>query len=157
MVGARACRLARAAPRPPARWCAHQGSKAQGCRGRERVGTSSWLSVWSGGVASGVRSIRGTWHQNRCLTPKRIWSQALSMSNRRHRAWEGSDHTPLEWLKTKINESVVKTPGLSSPCTMQCCQGVLPAFGVGFTPHVQRQARPDLRLRAYPVDLLLHL
>jgi hypothetical protein len=54
-------------------------------------------------------------------------------------------------------ESVVKTPGLSSPCTMQCCQGLLTAFGVGFTPHVQRQARTDLRLRAYPVDLLLHL
>src|SRR5262249_61547521 len=35
--------------------------------------------------------------------------------------------------------------------------GLLTAFGVGFTPHVQRQARTDLRLRAYPVDLLLHL
>src|SRR5262249_28207058 len=33
------------------------------------------------------------WHQNQCLTPKRIWSQALSLSNRRHRAWEWSDHT----------------------------------------------------------------
>src|SRR5215510_12803876 len=41
-----------------------------------------------------MRSIRGTWHQNQCLTPKRIWSQALSLSNRRHRAWEWSDHTP---------------------------------------------------------------
>ena len=40
---------------------------------------------------------------------------------------------------------------------MQCCQGVLTAFGVGFTPHVQSQARTDLRLRAYPVDLLLPL
>src|SRR5262249_5368996 len=41
-----------------------------------------------------MRSIRGTWHHNQCLTPKRIWSQALSRSNRRHRAWEWSDHTP---------------------------------------------------------------
>src|SRR5215510_15486211 len=59
--------------------------------------------------------------------------------------------------KHRKRESVVKTPGLSSPCTMQCCQGLLTAFGVGFTPHVQRQARTDLRLRAYPVDVLLHL
>ena len=40
---------------------------------------------------------------------------------------------------------------------MQCCQGLLTAFGVGFTPHVQRQTRTDLRLRAYPVDVLLPL
>ena len=40
---------------------------------------------------------------------------------------------------------------------MQCGEGLLTACGVGFTPHVQRQARTDLRLRAYPVDLLLHL
>ena len=93
MAKARAFQSALAAPRPPARWCSHKGSNARGCRGRERVGQSSWTSVWSGCVASGVRSIRGTWHQNRCLTPKRIWSQALRMSNRRHRAWEWSDHT----------------------------------------------------------------
>jgi hypothetical protein len=22
---------------------------------------------------------------------------------------------------------------------MECCKGLLPAFGVGFTPHIQRQ------------------
>ena len=31
------------------------------------------------------------------------------------------------------------------------------AFGLGFTPHIQRQACTDLRLRAHPVDLFLHL
>ena len=31
------------------------------------------------------------------------------------------------------------------------------AFGVGFTPHVQRQACADLCLRPHPVDTLLHL
>src|SRR5215467_7614418 len=30
------------------------------------------------------------------------------------------------------DETVVKTPGLSSPCTMECSEGVLPACGVGF-------------------------
>ena len=54
-------------------------------------------------------------------------------------------------------ETVVKPPGLSSPCTMQCGEGLLTAFGVGFTPHVQRQARTDLLVRPHPVDLLLHL
>jgi hypothetical protein len=54
-------------------------------------------------------------------------------------------------------ETVVKTPGLSSPCPMEGGEGLLPAFGLGFTPHIQRQACTDLRLRAYPVDLFLHL
>ena len=31
------------------------------------------------------------------------------------------------------------------------------AFGLGFTPHIQGQARTDLRLRPHPVDTLLHL
>src|SRR5678810_821919 len=47
-------------------------------------------------------SIRGTWHPNRCLTPKRTWSQALNMSNWRHRAWEWSDHTHL--LEIRLHE-----------------------------------------------------
>src|SRR4029453_3036433 len=54
-------------------------------------------------------------------------------------------------------ETVVKPPGLSSPCTMKGGEGLLTAFGVGLTPHIQRQARTDLPLRAYPVDLFLHL
>src|SRR5437870_6471317 len=61
----------------------------------------------------------------------------------------------LELLK--LTETVVKTPGLSSPCTMECCKGLLTAFGLGFTPHIQRKARTDLRLRPHPVDTLLHL
>jgi hypothetical protein len=40
---------------------------------------------------------------------------------------------------------------------MQCGEGLLTAFGVGFTPHIQRQACTDLPLRPYPVDLFLHL
>src|SRR5207247_11107437 len=54
-------------------------------------------------------------------------------------------------------ETVVKTPGLSSPCTMECGEGLLTAFGVGFTPHIQGQAGTDLRLRPHPVDTLLPL
>jgi len=34
---------------------------------------------------------------------------------------------------------------------------LLPAFGLGFTPHIQRKTRTDLRLRPYLVDTLLHL
>jgi hypothetical protein len=40
---------------------------------------------------------------------------------------------------------------------MQGGQGVLPAFGVGFTPHIQRQARTDLRVGPHAVDALVHL
>src|ERR671930_1557519 len=54
-------------------------------------------------------------------------------------------------------ETVAELPGLASPCTMQGCKGLLTAFGLGFTPHIQRQARMDLRLCPYPVDTLLHL
>src|SRR5262252_4564051 len=54
-------------------------------------------------------------------------------------------------------DTVVKTPGLSSPCTMEYGKGLLPAFGLGFAPHIQRKTRTDLRLRPYPVDTLLHL
>jgi type IV secretory pathway TraG/TraD family ATPase VirD4 len=56
-----------------------------------------------------------------------------------------------------ITETVVKTPGLSSPCTMEYGEGLLTAFGLGFTPHIQGQAGTDLRLRPHPVDTLLHL
>jgi hypothetical protein len=34
---------------------------------------------------------------------------------------------------------------------------LLPAFGLGFTPHIQCQAGTDLYVRAHTVDLLLHL
>src|SRR6266446_8718177 len=54
-------------------------------------------------------------------------------------------------------ETVAELPGLSSPCTMKCCKGLLPAFGLGFTPHIQRQTRTDLLLRPHSVDTLLHL
>src|SRR4029450_6038828 len=56
-----------------------------------------------------------------------------------------------------ILETVAELPGLASPCTMQCCKGLLTAFGVGFTPHIQRKARTDLRLRPPPIDTLLPL
>src|SRR5919202_3190755 len=60
------------------------------------------------------------------------------------------------WVRFWV-ETVVKPPGLSSPCTMKGGEGLLTAFGVGFTPHVQRQARTDLLVRPLPVDTLLHL
>src|SRR5215831_2387266 len=59
--------------------------------------------------------------------------------------------------KSSDSETVVKTPGLSSPYTMECGEGLLTAFGVGFTPHIQGQAGTDLRLRPHPVDTLLPL
>ena len=31
------------------------------------------------------------------------------------------------------------------------------AFGLGFTPHIQRKTGTDLLVRAHPVDVLLHL
>ena len=40
---------------------------------------------------------------------------------------------------------------------MKCGEGVLPAFSVGFTPHIQRQARTNLCVRPHPVDTLLPL
>jgi hypothetical protein len=40
---------------------------------------------------------------------------------------------------------------------MECGEGLLTAFGVGFTPPIQRQARTDLRLPPHPVDTLLPL
>ena len=40
---------------------------------------------------------------------------------------------------------------------MECGEGLLTPFGVGFTPHIQGQAGLDLRLRPHPVDTLLHL
>jgi hypothetical protein len=33
-------------------------------------------------------------------------------------------------------ETVVKPPGLSSPCTMKGGEGLLTTFGVGFPPHI---------------------
>src|SRR5262245_8863492 len=62
-------------------------------------------------------------------------------------------------LAVSINkvETVAELPGLASPCTMKCCQGLLTAFGVGFTPHIQRKTRTDLCLRPHPVDTLLPL
>src|SRR5262249_8055495 len=48
-------------------------------------------------------------------------------------------------------ETVVKTPGLSSPCTMQCGERLLTAFSLGFTPHIQRKTSTDLLARPHPV------
>ena len=52
----------------------------------------------------------------------------------------------------EILETVAELPGVSSPCTMQGCQGLLTACSVGFTPHIQRQTCPALRLRPHPID-----
>src|SRR2546425_13341805 len=54
-------------------------------------------------------------------------------------------------------ETVVKTPGLSSPCIVERGEGLVTALGLGFTPHIQCQAGTDLPLCAYAVDVLLHL
>jgi len=47
--------------------------------------------------------------------------------------------------------------GLFSSCTrlMECLEGVLTAFGLGFPPHVQRKACTDLHLRAHAIDVAL--
>src|SRR5215468_7765088 len=63
----------------------------------------------------------------------------------------------LPAFQTAYEETVAELPGLASPGTMKCCQGLLPAFGLRFTPHIQRKTRPDLLLRPHPVDTLLHL
>ena len=61
------------------------------------------------------------------------------------------------WGFEPLKETVAELPGLSSPCTMECGEGLLTAFGLGFTPHIQGQAGMDLRLRPHPVDTLLPL
>ena len=40
---------------------------------------------------------------------------------------------------------------------MECGEGLLAAFGLGFTPHIQGQAGTELCLRPYTIDTLLHL
>ena len=42
-------------------------------------------------------------------------------------------------------ETVAELPGLSSTCTMKRGKGLLTAFGLSFTPHIERQTRTDLR------------
>src|SRR5690348_16266268 len=54
-------------------------------------------------------------------------------------------------------ETVVKPPGLSSPCTMKCGERLLTAFSLGFTPHIQRKTGTDLLARPHPIETLLHL
>jgi len=51
------------------------------------------------------------------------------------RLWPNSARGRLQWRTIKI-ETVVKTPGLSSPCTMECGERLLTAFGLSFTPHI---------------------
>src|SRR5262245_22567865 len=76
------------------------------------------------------------------------WTPALILRHMRY---------GLSALLMAVLETVAELPGLASSCTMQCCKGLLTAFGVGFTPHIQRQTRTDLRLRPHPVDTLSHL
>src|SRR5215470_15115874 len=56
-----------------------------------------------------------------------------------------------------ILDTVVKAPGLSSSCTMKCGEGLLPVFGVGFTPPIQRKTGTDLLARPHAIDTLLPL
>ncbi len=37
------------------------------------------------------------------------------------------------------------------------CKGLLTAFGLSFTPHIQCKTRTDLLLRPHPIDTFLHL
>src|SRR5882724_6856325 len=62
-----------------------------------------------------------------------------------------------ERLLGMSKETVVKTPGLSSPCLMEGGEGLLTALGLGFTPHIQGQPCTDLHLCAHAVDVLLPL
>jgi len=48
---------------------------------------------------------------------------------------------PSHAKKTSPRETVVKTPGLSSPCTMECGESLLTAVGLSFTPHLQESAK----------------
>ena len=63
----------------------------------------------------------------------------------------------LRNLNEVIGETVAELPGLSRSCKVKCCKGLLTTFGLGFTPHIQRQAGTNLRLCAHAVDLFLHL
>ena len=97
--------------------------------------------------------------------PERGRSPALSSckhlkTKHFHVALAGNQHPHVlksRYGKVRKKDTVVKPPGLSSPCTMKCGEGLLTAFGVGFTPHVQRQACANLPLRAYAIDIALHL
>src|SRR5262249_5647001 len=95
-----------------------------------------------------MRSIRGTWHHNQCLTPKRIWSQALSRSNRRHRAWEWSDHTRAhlrQWqLRLPIPEHRLPGPAQFTKLLEDASDGVLHlAIGDLFDPIIPGADEPD--------------
>jgi len=57
----------------------------------------------------------------------------------------------------EILETVAERPGLSSPCPLQGCQGVVTACSVGFTPPIQRPTGPARRWRPPPLAPLLHL
>ena len=52
-----------------------------------------------------------------------------------------------------------KDAGLFLSCArlMQGLEGLVPSLGLSFSPHVERNTRPDPLLRAYSVDTLLHL
>jgi hypothetical protein len=69
------------------------------------------------------------------------------------KALPSRDYVDNGWL----SETVAELPGLSSSRKMKCGKGVLPAFGVGFTPPSERKTRTDLRVRPHPVDTLLPL
>src|SRR5207248_8873221 len=107
--------------------------------------TSTCLAIWSISASAASPAVWSNQMVTRLAPASANASMAVRLLN-----------CP-EKPKARISETVVKTPGLSSPCTMECGEGVLTAFGLGFTPHIQGQAGTDLRLRPHPVDTLLHL
>src|SRR5262245_34642731 len=107
--------------------------------------SNSILSPWTNSVYN-TAPITSATNTSRCANGGKLKTRASAMAPR----------SPPQKM-TALYETVVKTPGLSSPCTMECGEGLLTAFGVGFTPHIQGQAGTDLRLRPHPVDTLVHL
>ena len=83
-------------------------------------------------------------------TPTATWLRSGTSS------WTARFHRQnLRWKETVVKDAAA---GFIQPSvTMEGGEGLLTAFGLGFTPHIQRQACTDLHLRAYPVDLFLPL
>src|SRR5438093_11182577 len=84
------------------------------------------------GGAHAQRSPRGAVYRRRGLLPR---AQHALLTQTVHKKRAISTRSPQKKCRS-IYETVVKTPGLSSPCKMKRCQGLLTAFGLDFAPHV---------------------
>src|SRR5262245_13217981 len=111
--------------------------------GRSALGRRPHHGVEKRSLSTGARGLCASVRGELCD----VWYTPVLLP----KGWAWDRQTPV------FGETVAELPGLASPCTMKCCQGLLTAFGVGFTPHIQRQARTNLRLRPHSVDTLLHL